>query len=150
MELDICSLLNSATSDSAFNIDDDAPHRTIDYIFNDCDSSSSLTSPPSYPSDSLFSLTNSHPQNPTLQPKPFQPALDSISRFKLTEFSDHTRVSRTFSSLLQGMRSNAKSGVVLATATTASRSVPTPHATTIISRRCGVILLFLATIPLSP
>ncbi|ESW05357.1 hypothetical protein PHAVU_011G172900 [Phaseolus vulgaris] len=132
MELDICSLLNSATSDSSFNTDDDAPHRTIDDIFNDCDSSSSLTSPPSSPFDSLFSLTNSYPQ-------PHSSTKTAPTR---TRFNFSVQTTR--------MRSNAKSGAVLAAATTASQSVPTPHATTIISRRCGVILLFLATIPLSP
>jgi len=141
MELDIRSLLNSATSatsatsGSSSDTDDEAPHRTIDDILNDCDTSSSSTSPPSSPSHSLSSLPNSHPQNPTLQPKPLQPALDSISRFKPAEFADRTRVSRPFSSLLQGVRSNAKPGAALAAAAAASRSVPTPHAAAIISRR---------------
>ncbi|QCE02488.1 Vacuolar protein sorting-associated protein 8 [Vigna unguiculata] len=136
MEPDIRSLLNSASSSaSSSDADDDAPHRTIDEILNDCDTSSSSTSPPSSPSHSLSPLTNSHPQNPTLQPKPLQPALDSISRLKPPEFSDRTRVSRPFSSLLQGVRSNAKPGAALAAAAAASRSVPTPHAAAIISKR---------------
>ncbi|KAL2575460.1 hypothetical protein GLYMA_16G018400v4 [Glycine max] len=122
MELDLRSFLHSPTSS------DDAPHRTIDDILNDCDTSSSSPSPPSSPSHSLSN--NSHPQNSTLQPAP-----DSFSRFKPTEFSDRARVSRPFSSLLHSVRSNAKPGAALAAAAAASRSVPTPHAAAIISRR---------------
>ncbi|RDY08694.1 Vacuolar protein sorting-associated protein 8-like protein, partial [Mucuna pruriens] len=133
MELDLRSFLHSTSDDDA----DDGPHRTIDEILNDCDtssSSSSSPSPPSSPSHSLSSLTT-HPQNPTLQQKPLQPAPDSFSRPKPGEFPDRTRFSRPFSSLLHGVRSNAKPGAALAAAAAASRSVPTPHAAAIISRR---------------
>ncbi|KAL2336271.1 hypothetical protein Fmac_010717 [Flemingia macrophylla] len=136
MELDLRSFLPSSVSDDEA---DDAPHRTIDEILNDCDTSSSSSpspspSPPSSPSHSLSSLTN--PQNPTLQQqKPLQPAPDSLSRLKTAQFPDRTRPSRPFSSLLRGVRSSAKPGAALAAAAAASRSVPTPHAAAIISRR---------------
>ncbi|TKY64154.1 Vacuolar protein sorting-associated protein 8-like [Spatholobus suberectus] len=133
MELDLRSFLHSTSDDDA----DAAPHRTIDEILNDCDtSSSSSPSPPSSPSNSLSSHTsNSHPQNPTLPQKPLQPAPDSFSRVRPAEFPDRTRAPRPFSSLLHGVRSNAKPGAALAAAAAASRSVPTPHAAAIISRR---------------
>ncbi|KAG5009010.1 hypothetical protein JHK87_017525 [Glycine soja] len=133
MELDLRSFLHSPTSTSSSDADDGAPPRTIDDILNDCDTSSSSPSPPSSPSHSLSN--NSRPQNPTLQQKPLQPAPDSFSRVKPAEFSDRARVSRPFSSLLHGVRSNAKPGAALAAAAAASRSVPTPHAAAIISRR---------------
>ncbi|KAK7389741.1 hypothetical protein VNO78_25031 [Psophocarpus tetragonolobus] len=129
MELDLRSFVHSGTSTSASDSDpDDGPHRSIDDILNDCDTSSS-PSPPSSPSH--FLTNNSHPQNPILQQKP----PDSFSRLKSPDFSDRTRLSRPFSSLLHGVRSNAKPGAALAAAAAASRSVPTPHAAAIISRR---------------
>ncbi|XP_027334306.1 vacuolar protein sorting-associated protein 8 homolog isoform X2 [Abrus precatorius] len=132
MELDLRTFLPSATStdDEA----DEAPHRTIDDILNDCDTSSSSPSPPSSPS----THTNSLPQKPS-QLKPLQPSPDSLSQVKPVEFPDRTRVSRPFSSLFHGVRSNAKPGAALAAAAAASRSVPTPHAAAIMWRRRGAV-----------
>ncbi|KAK7292879.1 hypothetical protein RJT34_15734 [Clitoria ternatea] len=129
MELDLRSFLHSATSSpssSDADDDDDVPHRTIDEILNDCDS----PSPPSSPSHSVSLHTDFIPPKPTPQPQPH-----SFSRVKPSELPDRTRVSRPFSSLLHGVRSNAKPGAALAAAAAASRSIPRPHAAAIMSRR---------------
>ncbi|OIW02356.1 hypothetical protein TanjilG_08503 [Lupinus angustifolius] len=126
MELDnIYSFLDSPDNDD----DDisDLPHRSIDEILNDCDtSSSSSPSPPSSPkpSPSLnHSLVTLNSHN-SVRSKP-----GSFSR------PDEPYRTRPFSSLFAGVRSNAKPGAALAAAAAASRSVLTPHAAAM--RRAG-------------
>ncbi|XP_061336462.1 uncharacterized protein LOC133283598 isoform X2 [Gastrolobium bilobum] len=137
MELDLHPFIDSSTSTD----DDGGHHRTIDEILNDCDTSSSSPSPPSspQPSHSLFTHYNSNPHKPTLlEEKLVPPRPGSFSRVKPADSPDdpfRSRVSRPFSSLLSGVRSNAKPGAALAAAVAASRSVPTPHAAAIKSRR---------------
>ncbi|XP_058763100.1 uncharacterized protein LOC131636503 isoform X1 [Vicia villosa] len=115
MELDLRSFLPDDT-DADVHV---THHRTVDEILNDCDtsSSSSSPSPPSSPS---------HNNKPTQFP---QPVPVSISRVK------PDKPPRPFSSLFGRVTPNAKPGAALAAAAAASRSVPTPHAAAIISRR---------------
>lgn len=121
MELDLRSFLPD-------DIDADVHvthHRTVDEILNDCDSSSSSSSP-SPPSSPSHHLPLPHNNKPTQFP---QPVPVSISRVK------PDKPPRPFSSLFGRVTPNAKPGAALAAAAAASRSVPTPHAAAIISRR---------------
>ncbi|RYR24196.1 hypothetical protein Ahy_B02g057703 isoform A [Arachis hypogaea] len=139
MELDIHSFLPSDEEDDAA----DHHRRTVDDILNDCSSSSSSPSPPSSPSTSsskpFHPLQNSQttlpiPQSHLHQYNSARPA--SFSRVKPHDpFSNRVTRPPPFSSLLGGVRSNAKPGAALAAAAAASRSVPTPHAAAIKSRR---------------
>lgn len=155
-ELDLDSFL-SLHSDS----DEDSasvPHRTLDEILNQSDSSTS-PSPPSSP----LSLKLHHTRLSDLPPR--FPQVDAVSddsteSLKLAHslnFPDQNRfnsVSRVNSAVFPGdpvwrvpssskplpslfgvVRSNAKPGAALAAAAAASRSVPTPHAAAIKSRR---------------
>ncbi|KAK7275442.1 hypothetical protein RIF29_16559 [Crotalaria pallida] len=115
MELDhLYSFLHSPDDDDIT----DLPHRSIDEILNDCDtSSSSSPSPPSSPIKPSHSRKDSSTLlSPHPPPKP------------LPSRPDHPFRNRPFSSLLPALRSNAKPGAALAAAAAASRSVPTPHA----------------------
>ncbi|XP_012083104.1 vacuolar protein sorting-associated protein 8 homolog isoform X2 [Jatropha curcas] len=156
-ELDLDSFL-SLHSES----DDDStavPHRSLDEILNDSDASTS-PSPTSSPlsvkaqqrrlydfsvsqndavsEDCTESLKQS--QSQLLGDKSDQTRLNSFTRAKSGGFSGDPiwRVpssSRPLPSLFGGVRSNAKPGAALAAAAAASRSVPTPHAAAIKSRR---------------
>ncbi|XP_004514922.1 uncharacterized protein [Cicer arietinum] len=120
MELDLRSFLPDDADTELHN----TPHRTVDEILNDCDtsSSSSTPSPPSSPSH--------HNNNNNTKPTHFpQPVPVSLSRIK------PDKPPRPFSSLFGRVTPNAKPGAALAAAAAASRSVPTPHAAAIISRR---------------
>ncbi|XP_062091293.1 uncharacterized protein LOC133797417 [Humulus lupulus] len=156
MELDLSSFLDDDEDDQLNSI----PHRTIDDILNDSDSSTSSSPPPSPPSASrrLSSDPNRSSsasrlssqssidgtRKPTNCPKPTQleerrigSRTSSVGRFKLGDSSDDVirRGSRPLPSLFGGVRSNAKPGAALAAAAAASRSMPTPHAAAIKSRR---------------
>ncbi|XP_054783316.1 uncharacterized protein LOC129290548 isoform X2 [Prosopis cineraria] len=176
MDLDLDSFLSSPASTDDENDDNgtnDAvfrsiPHRTVDEILNDCDtSSSSSSSPPSSPSSYLrqshrpsdpsvtsqassrnsaseFPLEgcqkNPEPQKLTNLDGGIGPSRASyFSRVKPGEKPDDRslRVLRPFATLFPGVRSNAKPGAALAAAAAASRSIPTPHAAAIKSRRAG-------------
>ncbi|TXG63103.1 hypothetical protein EZV62_010097 [Acer yangbiense] len=143
MELDLDSFLNSSDSD-----DDDSnsvPHRTLDEILNDSDSSTSSSSKSIPHSDLSLSKTPSL-QNDAVSTsystKPPSKPPSSFARVKSNELSSAEPVwrvpsssSRQLPSLFGGVRSNAKPGAALAAAAAASRSVPTPHAAAIKSRR---------------
>lgn len=144
MELDIHSFLNShlsSDSDDEFN---SVPHRTLDEILNDSDSSTSPSSPTSSIHHSDPSLAKPQPQNDGVssQDKP-TPKPSSFHWVKSNELSGDPirRVppssSRQLPSLFGGVRSTAKPGAALAAAAAASRSAPTPHAAAIKSRRAG-------------
>ncbi|KAB2597908.1 vacuolar protein sorting-associated protein 8-like protein [Pyrus ussuriensis x Pyrus communis] len=149
MELDLDSFLNSHVSLSDDDDDDDhlssVPHRTIDEILNDTDSSASA-SPPSSTIHRLNSDTKppEPPKYAVLVPvvKPederavrTRPYL--YSPVKSGDLADDPagRVSKPSPWFLGGMRTNAKPGAALAAAAAASRLMPTPHATSIKSRR---------------
>ncbi|KAF1890216.1 hypothetical protein Lal_00025549 [Lupinus albus] len=128
MELDqIYSFLDSPDNDDGDK--SDIPHRSIDDILNDCDTSSSSSpspSPPPSPKPSFslnHSLTTLNSHN-SISSKP-----GSFTR------PNEPYRTRPFSSLFAGVRSNAKPGAALAAAAAASRSVLTPHAAAM--RRAG-------------
>ncbi|KAJ9171579.1 hypothetical protein P3X46_014929 [Hevea brasiliensis] len=157
MELDLDSFLN-LHSDS----DDDStavPHRTLDEILDDSDSSTS-TSPPSSPSSLKINQSRLSDLPLSLNDAVSDDSTGSLKRTQsqlLGDNSDQTRPnsftrvksgglsadsvwrasssSRPLPSLFGGVRSNAKPGAALAAAAAASRSVPTPHAAAIKSRR---------------
>ncbi|CAN1309531.1 Vacuolar protein sorting-associated protein 8 homolog [Linum perenne] len=147
IELDLDSFLKlHATSDD----DEDTnslPHRSLDEILNDSDSS---PSPPSSPTSRLLRSPDSHPQ-------PLNRAQSLGSGYNSGEFKSDSfarvrasllsadrswrgasaTANRTLPSLFGGVRSNVKPGAALAAAAAASRSLPTPHAAAIKSRRSG-------------
>ncbi|KAK6285862.1 hypothetical protein POUND7_012041 [Theobroma cacao] len=154
MELDIDSLLDShLCSDSEDDSNSIIPRRTIDEILNDSDSSTSSSSPSSPPSIRPYS-TNHLPRSKTVpqdfaeslkgsdavsqgpaessKPSPFSRTGDPIWRVSSSSSS-----SKQLPTLFGGVRSNAKPGAALAAAAAASRSLPTPHAAAIKSRRAG-------------
>ncbi|KAM1019622.1 hypothetical protein ACFX13_041699 [Malus domestica] len=151
MELDLDSFLNSHLSLSDEDDDDDlssVPHRTIDEILNDTDSSAS-SSPPS---STIYRL-NSDPKPPeppndavsvpvvkSEDERVVRPRSNLYSRVKSGDLSEDPagRVPKPSPWLLGGMRTNAKPGAALAAAAAASRSMPTPHAAAIKSRRSAV------------
>ncbi|KAI9093990.1 hypothetical protein K1719_026988 [Acacia pycnantha] len=179
MDLDLDSFLNSTASTDDENDDNSTndavlrsvPHRTVDEILNDCDTSSSSSSSSSPPPSPSSYLRQSHrPSDPSVtsqasssrnsvsefplegsQKNPEPQRLSNLdnrigqsrasyfSRVKPGEKPDDRslRVSRPFSTLFPGVRSNAKPGAALAAAAAASRSIPTPHAAAIKSRRAG-------------
>ncbi|CAJ2663156.1 unnamed protein product [Trifolium pratense] len=118
MELDLRSFLPDDTDSSDLHV---THHRTVDEILNDCDTSSSSSSP-SPPSSPHNNNNNKPIQFP-------QPVPVYLSRVK------PDKPPRPFSSLFGRVTPNAKPGAALAAAAAASRSVPTPHAAAIISRR---------------
>ncbi|KAK1559936.1 hypothetical protein Q3G72_020158 [Acer saccharum] len=143
MELDLDSFLNSSDSDD--NDSNSVPHRTLDEILNDSDSSTSSSSKSIPHSDLSLSKTPSL-QNDAVSTsdstKPPSKPPSSFARVKSNELSSAEPVwrvpsssSRQLPSLFGGVRSNAKPGAALAAAAAASRSVPTPHAAAIKSRR---------------
>ncbi|XP_050236032.1 uncharacterized protein LOC126686054 [Mercurialis annua] len=148
-ELDVDSFLSlhsDSDSDSA-----SVPHRSLDEILNDSSDSSTSASPPSSP----FTITNRHhlPPNDAVSADSSaesindnnhttQPRLNSFTRVKSGGFSGDpawrlpsSSSSRPLPSLFGGVRSTTKPGAALAAAAAASRSVPTPHAAAIKSRR---------------
>ncbi|KAJ4978653.1 hypothetical protein NE237_009433 [Protea cynaroides] len=188
--LDLDSLLQNGSDDD----DDDLhgmPHRTLDEILNESDSSSSPSSPSSFNSavfrrrflsDPSFSDKNSifttkddtlsyqeddasvrSPQDETLSasristvhqvPKSPEseklrsvdaPKFKPISRRKPGESLGNSSLgrnngsaTRSFPPLFGGVKPNPKPGAALAAAAAASRSIPTPHAAAIKSRRAS-------------
>lgn len=154
MELDVDSLLHlHISSDSDDDSNSIIPHRTIDEILNDSDSSTSSSSPSSPPSihhhsDTRLARSSTVPQEFSeslkesdavsqgpaefSKPTPFTRIGDPIWRISSSSSS-----SKQLPTLFGGVRSNAKPGAALAAAVAASRSVPTPHAAAIKSRRAG-------------
>ncbi|XP_021822648.1 uncharacterized protein LOC110764050 isoform X1 [Prunus avium] len=145
MELDLDSFLNSHLSLSDEDDDDNlnsVPHRTIDEILNDSDSSSSPPStihrlasdpkPPHPPTDAVSVSSAKSDESSQVRPRP-----NLYARVKSGELSDDPvgKVSKPSPWLLGGMRTNAKPGAALAAAAAASRSMPTPHAAAIKSKR---------------
>ena len=166
MELDLIALLDSHVSTDDDDDDDNnklnsIPHRTIDEILNDSDSSTSSSPPQSPPSilrrlsadpdrpssasrlSSESSIEETHKSTDAPKPTQLEERLvgsrtGSFGRFnKSGESSEDVfrRGSRPLPSLFGGVRSNAKPGAALAAAAAASRSMPTPHAAAIKSRR---------------
>ncbi|XAR49264.1 hypothetical protein NMG60_11032393 [Bertholletia excelsa] len=176
MELDLEAFLasQSITDDDEENSDDNLrsiPHRTVDEILNDSDSSSSP--PSSSPNQSFLSrtrfplgreerddaqslpadtasvrssktLTESrvHEAPKSLNFDDLKAKFSSKTRSKSGEFSgDSFLLGRSalhpLPPLFGGVRSTAKPGAALAAASVASRSIPTPHAAAIKSRRVG-------------
>ncbi|KAL6982167.1 hypothetical protein U1Q18_023780 [Sarracenia purpurea var. burkii] len=176
MELDLDAFLASG---SASDEDDDEerfrsiPHRTVDEILNDSDSSSSPPSPSSLnhsllsrsrfssdqEDDTLARPSHSSVCSPKTLPE-FQvdeiPRLlyfdgkpvdskfkfSSISRTESGDFSGDSfslgrRVLRPLPPLFGSIRSTVRPGAALAAAAAASRSIPTPHAAALKSRRAG-------------
>ncbi|KAL5792140.1 hypothetical protein ACOSP7_000734 [Xanthoceras sorbifolium] len=143
MELDLDSFLNSSDSDDDYS--NSVPHRTLDEILNDSDSSTSSSRKSIHhsdlslpkPSSSLHNDAVSSPDSTKPPPKP----PSSFSRVKSSELLVEpvwrvpSSSSRQLPSLFGGVRSNAKPGAALAAAAAASRSVTTPHAAAIKSRR---------------
>ncbi|XP_010054136.2 vacuolar protein sorting-associated protein 8 homolog [Eucalyptus grandis] len=159
MELDVDSFLISQNDPHRHDDDDDDddgeddgedwssfPHRTIEEILNDSlsDSSPSPSPPPSpprprrQPSAGAVSLDDDSrsPPGPTPPlPDDNRPA-SSNSRPKPPDSAPWApSSSRQLPSLFGGVRSNAKPGAALAAAAAASRSLPTPHAAALKSRR---------------
>ncbi|XP_022757621.1 vacuolar protein sorting-associated protein 8 homolog isoform X2 [Durio zibethinus] len=154
MELDLDSLLESHLSSDSGDDSNSVPHRTIDEILNDSDSSTSSFSPSSptsthhlpgnrvarshtLPQDFVESLKESDAlsQGPaeSSKPSPFTRIGDPVWRVSSSSSSS----SKQLPTLFGGVKSNAKPGAALAAAAAASRSVPTPHAAAIKSRRAG-------------
>ncbi|EXC13672.1 Vacuolar protein sorting-associated protein 8-like protein [Morus notabilis] len=156
MELDLNSFLDSQLSSD----DDDGgdltsiAHRTIDEILNDSDSSASSSPPPSPPRRSSYdavsvsasrlsseSSIDEARRSPQLEERPVGSRTGSSARFKSAGEPSSSpedlfrRASKPLPSLFGGVRSNAKPGAALAAAAAASRSVPSPHAAAIKSRR---------------
>lgn len=139
MELDLDSFLNSHSTSDSDTDNTSVPHRTLDEILNDSDSSSPPSSPPSIKQSdlppsylqhavSLDSSTQSQILQDQLKPT-------SLTRITNSPWRLPPPSSRQLPSLFGGVRSNAKPGAALAAAAAASRSVPTPHAAAIKSRR---------------
>ncbi|XVF33081.1 hypothetical protein REPUB_Repub17cG0137500 [Reevesia pubescens] len=154
MELDLDSLLDSHLSSDS---DDDSNslvlHRTIDEILNDSDSSTS-SSPPSSPPSTHYNSHNRLVRSSSVSQEfteslkesdaLLQGPAESSKSNPFTRIGDPIwRVSSSSSSskqlptLFGGVKSTAKPGAALAAAVAASRSVPTPHAAAIKSRRAG-------------
>ncbi|KAK8509712.1 hypothetical protein V6N13_093565 [Hibiscus sabdariffa] len=156
MEADLDSLLDSHLSDS----DDDSnsisvvPHRTIDEILNDSDASTSSSSPSSplsshHRSDNRLARSNTVPQEFVKSPKESDAVLEGpaesskFSSFKrigdpiwrVPSTSSSSSSSKQLPTLFGGVKSNSKPGAALAAAAAASRSIPSPHAAAIKSRR---------------
>lgn len=145
MELDIDSLLNShlSSDDDEDNDNENGDlnslhRRTVDEILNDSDSSAS---PPSSPPSDRRSRSSA--SRVSSEERPAGSRTASLARFKSAEIASSSsspeeffrRASKPLPSLFGGVRSNAKPGAALAAAAAASRSVPSPHAAAIKSRR---------------
>uniref|UniRef100_A0A5B7BN45 RING-type domain-containing protein n=1 Tax=Davidia involucrata TaxID=16924 RepID=A0A5B7BN45_DAVIN len=182
MELDLDAFLYSqSTSDEDDeNLLNSIPHRTVDEILNDSDSSPSPSSPsspsslspyhlprPRFSSDRSVSVSDTKLESlpeednrppddgvsvcspktlpdsrldETLSSSENQSKYSSFSRIRSGEFSGDSfllgrNALRSLPPLFGGARSNVKPGAALAAAAAASRSVPTPHAAAIKSRR---------------
>ncbi|KAE8703626.1 vacuolar protein sorting-associated protein 8-like protein isoform X2 [Hibiscus syriacus] len=118
MEADLDSLLDSHLSDSDDDSNSVVPHRTIDEILNDSDASTSSSSSPSplsthHRSDDRLARSNTDPQEFAESPKGSSEGPEDSS--KLSPFK--------------------RIGAAFAAAAAASRSVQSPHAAAIKSRR---------------
>ncbi|KAJ4847458.1 hypothetical protein Tsubulata_019162 [Turnera subulata] len=150
MELDLDSFLNSHSTDDSDDDSNSVPHRTLDEILKDSDSST----PPSSPPPSFLSRQRSSDLPRPLNDAASESSADSKSvnpddRPENSRPGSFARVNsdpiwrvaspapRPLPSLFGGVRSNAKPGAALAAAAAASRSVPTPHAAAIKSRRAS-------------
>ncbi|PPR88490.1 hypothetical protein GOBAR_AA32197 [Gossypium barbadense] len=150
MEADLDTLLDSHFSDSDDDSNSIVPHRTIDEILNDSDASTSSSSPSSplssyQRSDNRLARSNTVPQEfvelleerdalsegpaESSKTSPFKRIGDPVWRVSSSSSS------KQLPTLFGGVKSNAKPGAALAAAAAASRSVPTPHAAAIKSRR---------------
>ncbi|XP_010522886.1 PREDICTED: vacuolar protein sorting-associated protein 8 homolog isoform X2 [Tarenaya hassleriana] len=155
-ELDLDSfLVSDSDSDSDFDSDlgsSSALRRTVDDILNASDSSSASSSPPTSPPSARDHLhrrkehdLTRRQSEPILNDAVRPETLDSEKPRGVSRVSDAIRrvsastssSARQFPSLFAGVRSNAKPGAALAAAVAASRSVPTPHAAIIKSRRAS-------------
>lgn len=148
MELDIDSFLNSHLSSDSDDESNSVPHRTLDEILNDSDSST-LSSPTPSISSSILHSDHSLPKprlqndavssqdNPPSKPSSFPRLIKSNELSADQIWRVPSSSSRQLPSLFGGVKSNAKPGAALAAAAAASRSVPTPHAAAIKSRRAG-------------
>ena len=165
MELDLNSLLNSQISSDDDDDDEDngdlnsLHRRTVDEILQDSDSdsdsgSSASSSPPSAlpRHDDLDRSIRSSQASVSARPssdgaksteseeRSVGTRTGSVARFKSgesspEEFFRRASISKPLPSLFGGVRSNVKPGAALAAAAAASRSVPSPHAAAIKSRR---------------
>ncbi|RVW95484.1 Vacuolar protein sorting-associated protein 8-like [Vitis vinifera] len=140
MELDLDSFIHLTSDDD----DDDAlnrvPHRTVDEILNDSDSSSSSLSPSDHSylakHSSLFEDANDSRDDvvSVSTPKTLSDERPkSAESLKFNEIEDRL-VQFKANSL---SRIECEAGAALAAAAAASRPVPTPHAAAIKSRRAG-------------
>ncbi|KAA8523376.1 hypothetical protein F0562_009799 [Nyssa sinensis] len=188
MELDLDAFLDSQSTGDDNDNDDDVllnsiPHRTVDEILNDSDTSYSSPSSPSSPSSlsnyhlrsrlssdrsvsdakpESFSKEDNRPRDDgalVYSPKTLldsrvdetlifseQSKNSSISRIPSGEYSGDSfllgrNALRSLPPLFGGVRSNVKPGAALAAAAAASRSIPTPHAAAIKSRRANSVTL---------
>ncbi|CAK7348627.1 unnamed protein product [Dovyalis caffra] len=150
MELDLDSFLDSHSSSDSDTDSTSVPHRTLDEILNDSDSSTPPSSPPSIEPRLQSDLSISHHDDASLESVQSQILPDKSDQLKSTlrtritsspwslpplSSSSSSSTLRQLPSLFGGVRSNAKPGAALAAAAAASRSVPTPHAAAIKSRR---------------
>ncbi|XP_061961114.1 uncharacterized protein LOC133681927 [Populus nigra] len=139
MELDLDSFLNSHSTSDSDTDNTSVPHRTLDEILNDSDSSSPPSSPPSIKQSDLppSHLQHAVSLDSSTQSQIIQDQLKptSLTRITNSPWRLPPPSSRQLPSLFGGVRSNAKPGAALAAAAAASRSVPTPHAAAIKSRR---------------
>ncbi|KAF5733264.1 vacuolar protein sorting-associated protein 8 isoform X1 [Tripterygium wilfordii] len=154
MELDLDSFLDSISDEESNSV----PYRTIDEILNESDSSTPTSSPPSPPAIHLRRPSDLHHTqkeaafvSSTESLRPAQSSVDNLEHSRRSSSSALLRPgelsgdpirrvpssSRNLPSLFGGVRANTKPGAALAAAVAASRSVPTPHAAAIKSRRAG-------------
>ncbi|WCJ22507.1 transducin family protein / WD-40 repeat family protein [Euphorbia peplus] len=142
LDLDSFLTFHSTSDDDTSSV----PHRSLDEILNQSDSSTS-PSPPSSPlPHHLPSLPL--PQSDTVSDDSSESQFHNrptFSRVSSAAFSGDpvwrvpsSSSSRPLPSLFGVVRSNAKPGAALAAAAAASRSVPTPHAAAIKSRRAVI------------
>ncbi|CAH2069296.1 unnamed protein product [Thlaspi arvense] len=156
LELDLDSFLVS-DSDSESDLDSSSvPHRTVDEILNASSSSSSSSSPPSSPPLVRDQVNRRNQNDPTrrlseaLSNVPVRPesaesdilrgiprVIHPTRRNSASSSSSSRPLPLPLPSLFAGVRSNVKPGAALAAAVAASRSVPTPHAAIIKSRRAS-------------
>lgn len=148
MELDLDTFLNSRRlheeDDDENEILKSFPHRSIEEILNDSFSGSdseSSSSPPSparsYSTPSKLIEDEDPGKSTTEAPKQSSSAIGLPDyHYKANSVVLHRPTpDRQLPSLFGGVRSTAKPGAALAAAAAASRSIPTPHATAIKSRR---------------
>ncbi|GKU87858.1 hypothetical protein SLEP1_g2191 [Rubroshorea leprosula] len=167
MELDLDSFLDSHLSSGSDDESNSYPHRTVDEILNDSDSSTSSPSSPAIPSISQFHHNNNSSSNrlgrsssvppestqsvpgneavprgtvESVKPSQLESRTGALARggdpiWRVSSSSSSSSSLRQLPTLFGGVRSNAKPGAALAAAAAASRSIPTPYAAALKSRR---------------